>query len=93
MRRKRKKKVPRYIKMGKVKLSQEEWETRTALTDYFKPGKMEVVLKEAKPKEEEVKLVPAKEEIKLVEARKPMEVKLVEMKSPDEPEREPVNQL
>jgi len=43
---------PAYIKVGKLKLSREEWETRTALTDYFKHGKIEVKLIEAKPKEE-----------------------------------------
>jgi hypothetical protein len=32
------KKKPRYIKVGKLKLSQEEWETQTALADYFKPA-------------------------------------------------------
>jgi hypothetical protein len=42
------KKKPRYIKVGKLKLSQEEWETQTALTDYFKPSKIEVKLIEAK---------------------------------------------
>lgn len=62
MRRKRKKKTPRYIKVGKVKLSREEWETRTALTDYFKPGKIVIELEEAKPKEDEIVLKEAKEE-------------------------------
>lgn len=47
-RRKGKRKKPAYIKVGKLKLSREEWETRTALTDYFKPGKVEVVLREVK---------------------------------------------
>jgi len=56
-RRKREKKKPAYIKVGKVKLSREEWKTRTALTDYFKPGKIVVELKEAKPKEDEIKLI------------------------------------
>jgi hypothetical protein len=60
------KKKPRYIKVGKLKLSQEEWETQTALADYFKPSKIEV---------------------KLIEAKKPIEIKLVEVKPTDKNEK------
>ena len=72
------KKKSAYIKVGKLKLHQEEWEAQTSfLDDFFKPGKIVAELKEMKkPAEEEIKLIPAKKE---KEPNETGEIKLIEI--------------